>query len=207
MQKDTRHTSSIPKSGRSPAGGNGNPLQYTCLENPVNRGAWRATVHPVTKNWTWLTTHKHHHLYVRQRLKNLKKNREEKATGRKRGGREERHDVWFRRKFQKYLGGFPDGPVFGGLPCNARSAGSVSAQELRSHMLQSNSAHGWACTLWMPCAATRESMGGNERSHMTQGRSYVPWLRPDAAKQINNCKKLWLKAVVKNRSIIQITDV
>ena len=40
---------SIPGSGRSPGGGNGNPLQYSCLENPMDRGAWRATVHGVTK--------------------------------------------------------------------------------------------------------------------------------------------------------------
>ena len=36
---------SIPKLGRSPGGGNGNPLQYSCLGNPMDRGAWRATVH------------------------------------------------------------------------------------------------------------------------------------------------------------------
>ena len=40
---------SIPGLGRSPAGGHGNPLQYSCLENPMDRGAWRATVHGVTK--------------------------------------------------------------------------------------------------------------------------------------------------------------
>ena len=39
----------IPGSGRSPGGGNGNPLQYSCLENPMDRGAWRATVHGVAK--------------------------------------------------------------------------------------------------------------------------------------------------------------
>ena len=43
---------SIPGSGRSPGEGNGNPLQYSCLENPMNRGAWWATVHRVTKSWT-----------------------------------------------------------------------------------------------------------------------------------------------------------
>ena len=42
---DARDTGSIPGSGRSPEGGNGNPLQYSCLENPMNRGAWRDTVH------------------------------------------------------------------------------------------------------------------------------------------------------------------
>ena len=43
---------SIPGLGRSPGEGNGNPLQYSCLENPMDRGAWRATVHGITKNWT-----------------------------------------------------------------------------------------------------------------------------------------------------------
>ena len=42
----------IPESGRSPGGGNGNPLQYSCLGNPMDRGAWRATVCGVTKNQT-----------------------------------------------------------------------------------------------------------------------------------------------------------
>ena len=40
---------SIPGSGRSPGEGNGNPLQYSCLENPMDRGVWRATVHRVAK--------------------------------------------------------------------------------------------------------------------------------------------------------------
>ena len=44
----------IPGSGRSPGEGNGNPLQYSCLENPMDRGAWWATVHGVTKSWTQL---------------------------------------------------------------------------------------------------------------------------------------------------------
>ena len=43
---------SIPRSERSPGGGNGNPLQYSCLENPMDRGAWRAMVHRVAKSWT-----------------------------------------------------------------------------------------------------------------------------------------------------------
>ena len=41
---DVRDTGSIPGSGRSPGGGDGNPLQYSCLENPIDRGAWQATV-------------------------------------------------------------------------------------------------------------------------------------------------------------------
>ena len=46
---------SIPGSGRSPEGGNGNPLQYACLKNSMERGAWRATVPGVTKGWTQLS--------------------------------------------------------------------------------------------------------------------------------------------------------
>ena len=42
---DARDMGSIPGSGRSPGGGHGNPLQYSYLENPMDRGAWRATVH------------------------------------------------------------------------------------------------------------------------------------------------------------------
>ena len=41
----------IPESGRSPGGGHGNPLQHSCLENPMDRGACRAIVHRVTKTW------------------------------------------------------------------------------------------------------------------------------------------------------------
>ena len=43
---------SIPGSGRSPGEGNGNPLQYSCLENPMDGGAWKATVHGVAKSRT-----------------------------------------------------------------------------------------------------------------------------------------------------------
>ena len=42
--RDVRHSGSIPESGRSPGGGHGNPLQYSFLENPMDRGAWWATV-------------------------------------------------------------------------------------------------------------------------------------------------------------------
>ena len=45
-------TGSNPGSGRSHGGENGNPLQSSCLENPTDRGAWWATVHGVTENWT-----------------------------------------------------------------------------------------------------------------------------------------------------------
>ena len=46
---------SIPGLGRSPRGVNGNPLQHSCLENPKNRGAWRAEVHGVAKSWARLS--------------------------------------------------------------------------------------------------------------------------------------------------------
>ena len=45
-------TGLIPGSGRSPGEGNDNLLQYSCLENPMDRGAWQATVHGEAKNWT-----------------------------------------------------------------------------------------------------------------------------------------------------------
>ena len=49
---DVRDVGSIPGSGRFPEGDHGNPLQYTCLENPTDRGAWRPAVHRVTKSRT-----------------------------------------------------------------------------------------------------------------------------------------------------------
>ena len=49
---DARDMSLVPGSGRSAGVGNGNPLQYACLENPMDRGAWWATIHRVTKSQT-----------------------------------------------------------------------------------------------------------------------------------------------------------
>jgi len=51
---DARDAGFISGSGRSPGGGNDNPLQYSCLENFMDKGAWWATVHGVTKSWTLL---------------------------------------------------------------------------------------------------------------------------------------------------------
>ena len=51
---DIRNGSLIPGIGKTPEGGHGNPLQYSCLENSMDKGAWRATVHKVTKSWTRL---------------------------------------------------------------------------------------------------------------------------------------------------------
>ena len=52
---NVRDPGSIPGSGRSPGEGNGNPLQYSCLENPMDGGAWLAIVHGVAKSWTQLS--------------------------------------------------------------------------------------------------------------------------------------------------------
>ena len=61
----------IPGSGRSLGGGNGNPLQYHCLENPMDRGAWRATVRGVTKSQTRLKQRGTQACTQKQRMKDL----------------------------------------------------------------------------------------------------------------------------------------
>ena len=60
--RDLRDVGLIPGLGRSSGGGHGNPLQYSCLENPMDRGTWRAIVHGVAKSRTrlkWLSMHTH----------------------------------------------------------------------------------------------------------------------------------------------------
>ena len=57
---NSRDLGSIPASGRSPGEGNGNPFEYSCLENSMDRGAWRATVHGVTKSRTQLNDYYSH---------------------------------------------------------------------------------------------------------------------------------------------------
>ena len=62
VQEPQKDAGSIPGLGRSPGGRHGNPLQYSCLENPMDRGAWQATVHRAAKSWIqlkWLSTHTH----------------------------------------------------------------------------------------------------------------------------------------------------
>ena len=64
---DIRDANSVPGLGRSPGEEQGNPLQYSCLENPMDRGAWRATVHRVAKSWMrlkLLNLHMHSHFAV-----------------------------------------------------------------------------------------------------------------------------------------------
>ena len=59
---DIRDVGSVPGLGRSPGEEHGNPLQYSCLENPMDRGAWWAAVHKVAKSQTrlkWLSVHMH----------------------------------------------------------------------------------------------------------------------------------------------------
>ena len=58
---NARDLGSVPFLGRSPGEGNGNPLQYSCRENPMGRGAWKATVHGVTKSWIWLSDNSFFH--------------------------------------------------------------------------------------------------------------------------------------------------
>ena len=55
---EIRDAGSTPRLGRSPGGGHGNPLQYSCLENPMDKGAWRAVVHGVTRSQTRLSKHR-----------------------------------------------------------------------------------------------------------------------------------------------------
>ena len=55
LTASARDMGSIPGSRRSPGEGNGNPLQFSCLRNPMDRGAWRATVHEVAKSRTWFS--------------------------------------------------------------------------------------------------------------------------------------------------------
>ena len=59
---------SIPVSGRSPGAGNDYPLQYSCLENSMDRGAWQATVHGAAKSWTQLgDSHTHTHTHTHRK--------------------------------------------------------------------------------------------------------------------------------------------
>ena len=60
---DVRDADSIPESGRSPGEGHGNPLQYSYLENPVDKGAWQAAVHRVTESDTTEVTKQYIYIY------------------------------------------------------------------------------------------------------------------------------------------------
>ena len=97
-------------SGRSSGGGNGNPLQYSCLGNPIGRGTWRATVHGVTKSQTRLSMHAsklNKHMSLSEIFK-----------------------CW----------DFPGGPRVNNPPCNARKQVQSLIRELRAHVCRSSSA-------------------------------------------------------------------
>ena len=68
---EKKDVSSVPESARSPGGGNGTPLQDSCLKNPMNRGAWRVTIHRVAESQTrlkWLSSYKY--IYVSKHKSN-----------------------------------------------------------------------------------------------------------------------------------------
>ena len=62
---------SVPGSGRSPGGGRGNPLQYSCQDNPTDRGAWRAAVHGVAKSWTQLSVRARAHTHTHTSISHI----------------------------------------------------------------------------------------------------------------------------------------
>ena len=68
---------SIPGLGRTPGGRHGNPLQHSCLENPMDRGAWQAMVHRVTKSWTRLKQLSKCTLALKKEIEGGKKRRRE----------------------------------------------------------------------------------------------------------------------------------
>ena len=78
---DTGDVGLIPGSGRSPGGGNDNPPQYSCLENPTDRGAWRALVHGVAQSWTQLSTSKNSYWAGQDVPLGLSTRRDEKTQG------------------------------------------------------------------------------------------------------------------------------
>ena len=69
LPANARDASSTPGSGRSPGVGNGNPLQYSCLENSMDRGVWQATVHKVAKSQTGLSNSARMHLPTNEGIK------------------------------------------------------------------------------------------------------------------------------------------
>ena len=68
-----RDVDSIPGSGRSHGEGHGNPIQNSCLKNPMDRGAWWPTVHEIAKSWILLSTHTHTHTHTHTRHSNGEK--------------------------------------------------------------------------------------------------------------------------------------
>ena len=73
--EDIKDADLIPRCGRSPGGGHGNSLQSSCLENPMDRGDWWATVHGVTKSWTVVGMYAQAHSYLTLPLKKSRQNK------------------------------------------------------------------------------------------------------------------------------------
>ena len=79
---DTEDAGSIPGSGRSPVEVPDNPLQYSSLENPTDRGTWQATVHRITKSWTWLKwLSKYHKWKIQNQFSEIKWSRSIPSEG------------------------------------------------------------------------------------------------------------------------------
>ena len=109
--------------GRSPGVGNGNPFQYSCLGNPIDRGISRATVHRVTQSWTRLGRHTHRH-----------ERREVKQEG---GGRKEREAEGWKRSWRRKGGALMTGALLADslfLLCPVRNLGVSSAVLWRPHL-------------------------------------------------------------------------
>ena len=106
---------SIPGLGRSPGEGNGNPLHYSCLGNPMDRGAWWATVHGVVRvGYDWATSLSLSWIIA--------------VTVQGNGTRNFYH---WQHLLKTSLRHFPGGPVVKNVPCNAGDAGSIPGQETK----------------------------------------------------------------------------
>ena len=124
---------------KTPGEGNDNPFQYSCLENPINRGAWRATVHGVAKSWTWLSNSTTTANYVPSRLWTTEETKLD----------------------------FPGGPVVKNLPANVGYMGLIpgprkiphDAEQLISLCAATTEL---MCHSWSPC--TLESLFHNKRA-------------------------------------------
>ena len=138
---DVRDLGLVPGLGRSPGEGNGNPLQYFCLENPMDRGTWWTTVHGVTKGQTqlkWLSTHEYTKQTHRRRISS-------NGICRVRVG------LSVQERSAEVLPGTPCGCRPGGLP-QLRSQAFPTQGRAEPHVANSD--------LWGAAAKINESWGG-----------------------------------------------
>ena len=96
----------IPGSGRSPGEGNGNPLQYSCLENPMDRGAWWATVHGIAKSRTWISDFTFTFTLHPINLKTKGKERKKKQTNKKKNSVDIIKKCFWRKHYSLWVPGF-----------------------------------------------------------------------------------------------------